>query len=313
MKGLEISKEYYLRYGRQMLEAGFSDILPKIAVGLTGDGSECLGYDDQISRDHDFEPGFCIFLPDENTVDRKTAFALERAYAKLPKEFMGLKRNSISPVGGARHGVIRISDFLKSKTGFPDGNLTKHAWLKIPEYSLLEVTNGELFFDGSGHFTDIRRSLSNMPDDVRKKRLAGNLLLMAQAGQYNYARCLAHGERAAAQFAVIEFVNAAMSVIFLLNGKYKPYYKWQMRALRELPLFGEFGDTFEFLLTTENSDALSGTKKDIIEDVAVAVISELQERKITNAICGDLEKHAYSVNDFIADPEIRNLNILYCI
>ena len=37
---------------------------------------------------------------------------------------------------------------------------------------------------------------------------------------------------------------------------------------------------------------------------------ELQEQELTEAVCGDLEKHAYSVNDRIADAELRNLHIL---
>ena len=34
---------------------------------------------------------------------------------------------------------------------------------------------------------------------------------------------------------------------------------------------------------------------------------------ITRAICGDLEKHAYSVNDGIADGDLRNRHILAAV
>ena len=313
MKGLELSKQYYSEYGKPMLERDFSELLPYIAVGLCGSGSECYGYDDEISQDHDFEPGFCIFLPGEDVVDRRAAFQLERAYAKLPKEFMGFTRQSVSPVGGSRHGVIRIKEFIKEKTGFDNGLLDTEAWLKIPEYALCEATNGEIFYDGKGDMTRIRDYLSKMPDDVRKKRLAGNLIVMAQSGQYNYSRCIKHNETAAAQLAVFEFVKAALSAAFLLNDRYMPYYKWSFRALRSLPRLSELYDTFEFLLTTENTKDLAETKYYIIEDVASAVITELQNQSLTDAVCGDLEKHAYSVNDKINDPNIRNLNIFYTV
>ena len=49
---------------------------------------------------------------------------------------------------------------------------------------------------------------------------------------------------------------------------------------------------------------------DRIELIATAVIEELMSQGITSAICGDLEKHAYSVNDYVNDGNIRNLNIL---
>ena len=102
MKGIEISKAYFNEYGLPMLNNDFLEILPYLCVGLVGSGSDCYGFDDETSRDHDFEPGFCIFLPDEDVIDRRTEFLLERAYAKLPKEFMGLKRSLVSPVGGRR-------------------------------------------------------------------------------------------------------------------------------------------------------------------------------------------------------------------
>ena len=81
MKGLEIAKAFYKEYGEPMLRDRFPSLIPYLAVGLMGRGSECFGFDDEVSRDHDFEPGFCIFLPGEDVVDRRTEFLLERAYA----------------------------------------------------------------------------------------------------------------------------------------------------------------------------------------------------------------------------------------
>ena len=74
MKGLEISKKFYEEYGKPMLEEGFPELMGLIAVGLVGSGSECFGFDDEVSRDHEFEHGFCIFLPDESKVDRRSEF-----------------------------------------------------------------------------------------------------------------------------------------------------------------------------------------------------------------------------------------------
>ncbi|MBO7292460.1 MAG: hypothetical protein J6V07_00835, partial [Clostridia bacterium] len=91
MKGLELSEAYFRTHGLPMLERDFPGLLPHLAAGLLGSGSECFGYDDDLSTDHDFEPGFCLFLPSEEVVDRRTAFLLERAYAALPAEFMGYR------------------------------------------------------------------------------------------------------------------------------------------------------------------------------------------------------------------------------
>ncbi|MBQ4002295.1 MAG: hypothetical protein II601_07920, partial [Lachnospiraceae bacterium] len=155
MKGLELSRKFYEELVRPMLEKGFSGLLPYLAVGLAGSGSECLGYDDEISADHDFEPGVCIFLPGEDVVSRRDAFLLERAYDKLPREFMGFRRSLLPPAGAARHGVIRTADFFLDKTGTPDGELNPEEWLSLDEQYLLEATNGEIFFDGYGEVTRI--------------------------------------------------------------------------------------------------------------------------------------------------------------
>ena len=313
MKGLELAEKYYLEFGKSMINTEFPDIKDKIAIGLAGSGSECFGFDDDISTDHDFEPGFCIFIPGEDIVDRKTEFRLERAYSKLPKEFMGLKKSLVSPVGGSRRGVIRISDFLLEKTGTADGSLTVSQWLTVSENSLLEATNGKIFFDGLGLLTKVRESIGYLPDDIRIKKLAGNLLIMAQAGQYNYPRCLMRGETGAAQLAAFEFTKAAINVIFLLNKKYVPYYKWCFRAMRDLDKLSALCDTLEFLISSENYGAVCETKTEVIEDTARMVIEELQSNALTEAICLDLEKHAYSVNDRICDPAIRNMHILSAI
>lgn len=310
MKGLELSKAFYEQYGKPMLHEQFADYEELIAVALCGSGSECFGFDDDVSTDHDFEPGFCLFLPDETVMDRRTEFLLERAYAKLPKEFMGFRRSLMSPVGGNRHGVLRMDDFFLSRVGAADGVLSAEQWLTIPEFYLAEATNGEVFRDDCGAFTAVREKLAALPEDIRRKKLAGELLTMAQSGQYNYNRCLGHGETGAAQLAAVEFVKAAMHAVFLLNRTYMPYYKWQFRALRALPFLASLAEPLEFLLTTENSEDLRETKYLIIEDIAGMVIEALQTQELTKAVCGDLEKHAYSVNDTIADAGIRNLHIL---
>ncbi len=314
MNGLEIAKGYFEEFGKPMLESEFADILPFLAAGFIGSGSEHYGFDDEVSRDHDYEPGFCIFLPDENVVDRKRAFQLERAYAKLPKEYAGITRQRMSPVGGNRNGVIRTAEFYLKAVGSETGRLSTEQWLRLPDYALAEAVNGEVFFDNYGEFSNIREQLICMPDDVKLKRLAGNLLVMAQSGQYNFVRCMKHGEPESAQLACVEFVNAAMRTIFLLQDRYMPYYKWSFRALRGLIGTKELTGKLSLLLFGDNhDDTVAERKYDTIEGIASEIITLLQDRELTDAICGDLEKHAYSVNDRIADSTIRNMNILIAV
>lgn len=314
MKGLELSERYFEEYGRPMLEEMFPELLPYLAVGSVGSGSDRYGYDDSISEDHDFEPGFCIFLPGENILNRKDEFRLERAYAKLPKEFMGVSRQWLSPVGGNRNGVIRTADFYTSAAGTSDGNVSPEWWLGIPDPSLAEAVNGKVFMDNYGEFSSVRQKLIDMPRDARLKKLAGSLLVMAQSGQYNFARCLGHGEPESAQLACVEFVSASMRSWFILHGRYMPYYKWSFRALRELEGGTGLSDLLSVLLYGDNrNDGDTLRKQEVIEEVSALMISELSAQDLTDAVCGDLEKHAYSVNDRISDGNIRNMHILCAV
>ena len=114
----------------------------------------------------------------------------------------------------------------------------------------------------------------------------------------------------AAALAAAEYVKAALHTCFLLNGAFMPYYKWQFRALADLPSFGELAEPLAFLISSENAGNTAEEKYTLIEDLAGVFIAELMDQGITKASCGDLEKHAYSVNDHIQDGEIRNLHIL---
>ncbi len=313
MTGLELSRAYFEEYGLPMIKEQFPDLLPFLAAGLFGSGSECFGYDDEVSRDHDFEPCFCLFLPEEELVSRRSAFLLERAYSRLPGSFRGFAREKMLPAGGARHGVLRTEEFFLKTVGSADGNLDLRRWLTLPEQALAEAVNGQVYYDAFGEVTQIRKTLAYFPEDVRLKRLAGQLLLMAQAGQYNYVRCLKHGEPAAAQMAVYEFVRSAMSVIFLLNRRYQPYYKWGFRALRELPILSETAETLEQLITTDNRGEAAEGKAAAIERIAGEVIEQLRTQELTLAPGVDLERHAYSVNDRVRDASIRNMHILAAV
>lgn len=313
MKGLELSEKFYIEHGAPMIHSQFSEIEPIIAVGLCGSGSECFGFDDEISADHDFEPGFCIFIPDGDIIDRRTVFLLEKAYNSLPKEFMGYKRCRMNPVGGKRTGVISIGDFFEAKTGSRNGILSTREWFSIPEYSLAEAVNGKIFRDDLGMVTEIRNHLSKTPENVRLKKLAGNLLIMGQSGQYNYSRCLSHGESAAAQLAIFEFVKSAMNCAFLLNKVYMPYYKWSFRALRELELLSSLARPLEYLISSCNGESETKAKSDTVEKICSDIVAEIKNQGLSDFSGSSTEGHAYAVNNAISDPEIRNLHILYAI
>lgn len=309
MKGIELSRAYFEECGREILERDFAPYLDKIAVGVVGEGSDCFGYDDEISTDHDFEPGFCIWIPE--SMEREIGFRLERFYAKLPKEFKGYKRAPVSPVWDTRRGLITIQNFYARFVGKGFDPDDIYAWLSVPQRFLAAATNGEVFFDNYGEFSRIREILkAGYPSDVKKKKLAAYLFAMGQSGQYNYARCIDHGETGAAQLAVFEFVTHAIKAVHLLNDRYCPFYKWAYRSLRDLPVLSELEAPLAFLTENGNDNVSASAKAEIIEDIAGMIIAELKRQDLTDATCNNLETHAYSVAYKIADGNLRNTSIM---
>lgn len=309
MHGIEIAKQFYLEHGKKAIEENLPEYANRIAVGLAGEGSECLRYDDDISKDHDFDAGFCLWIPKED--EAEYGFKLERIYAKLPKEFMGLKRNTVSPAGGNRRGVLTIEEFYSRLLGATSAPDSTERWFYTPSYMLLSASNGEVWSDPLGEFSKTRNIISKgYPDDVRKKKIASHLAIMGQSGQYNYSRLVSRGETGAAQLAIFEFVKHAISVVYLINNRYEPFYKWAYRGMRDLPLLSDLELSLSAITELGNSKKEAQGKTEVIEDIATEILGELRNQGLSTATCNNFDTHAYSVTDKIVDPDIRNMDIM---
>lgn len=305
MKGLDAARALYLEKGAELIHTRFPEFESRIAVGLAGAGSQCLGFDDDISRDHDFEPGFCLWLTDAD--DNSIGLALSREMHCL----FGGKVSQSSALGTSGVGVMRISNFYRRFTGLPGAPETWQDWLYLPSYSLAQAVSGDVFRDDLGEFSRIRHEIAfGMPEDVRRKKVAARLALMAQSGQYNYSRCLAHGEEGAAMLAIGEFVKNTAEAAFLLNRRHAPYYKWLLRGMRELEKLPELADALEFLLTSDNGPDGRALKAQVIEDICAQIVLELREQELTCGSWDYLERHAFDVQSHVENAAIRALHVM---
>ena len=302
MRGLEEARALYEEYGRPQLHRDFPELEGRVAVGLAGHGSECYGFDDELSRDHDFARGFCLWLTDED--DLLYGVALNRWYRSLPLGEGG-KRSALAE---ENCGVRRTAFFYRRYTGSPGAPESWRQWLSLPAHALAEATNGQVFRDDLGEFSAIREKiLHGMPEDVRRKKLAARLIEMAQSGQYNYARCLKHGEAGAAALELADFVRAACGAIYLLEKRHMPYTKWMLRGMEGLPRLGHLRPALEFLLTGENDAAL---RQGVVEDICANVAAELRSQGLSDGDWDYLEPHAFAVQGRIENPEIRALHVM---
>ena len=307
MKGLEEARKFYEEAGAEMISRNFGEFENRIAVGLVGHGSECFGFDDQTSRDHDFETGFCLWLTKDD--EEKIGFRLMRAYDKLVKSVNGERADRV--VENGFQGVFVTGDFYRRYTGCDGAPKTWQDWLYTNSAYFAEATNGEVFRDDLGEFTKIRNEiLHGMPEDVRIKKIGSCSLKAAQSGQYNYARCLAHGEEGAAMLALFEFVTNAIELAFLLNRKHCPYYKWALRSMDGLDKFAELKQPLEYLLTADNDKAGQSVKKAIVEDISLALANEINAQFDLGVEGGFLEPYAYAIQKRIKNSDIRNLHIV---
>ena len=98
ISGIELSKKFYMEYGDSMIKEKFPEYVDKIAVGLVGEGSERFGFDDKYSMDHDFGPGFCMWVT--KSTYAKIGQQLQEEYDKLPKTYIGVTRRDTAMAKG---------------------------------------------------------------------------------------------------------------------------------------------------------------------------------------------------------------------
>lgn len=301
MQGLQLARDYFFVHGLPMIRKSFRDLEDRIAAGMVGPGSECYGFDDELSRDHDWGPGFCLWLDMDDFAVRGEALAA--AYHRLPQVFAGFGPRRASHGEESRIGVMNVHGFYARYTGLDHPPQGVREWLLLPEQALGVCTNGMVFYDPADAFSTWRRHLLEYyPEDVRRRKIASRCMTMAQTGQYNLARSLKRGEFFAARYCELQFCHDLLSMVFLLNRRYPPFYKWLHRAVKELPILGL--PVYERIFEVLNSSVCE-QKIAIIESLCALVIDELLQQGMSNSSSGFLADHGPVVQAGILDPDLR--------
>lgn len=298
LSGMELCRRYWEAFGKAVIERNFPEYSDRIAVGLAGEGSECLGYDDEISADHDFGAGFCLWVTDE--VYEEIGEKLQKAYELLPKRYMGIER-IVTKNGSGRVGVCRIPDHFNRLIGLPGVPRSEEEWLGIGEPMLRAAVSGEVFRDPEGIFTEIRNKLRYYPEEVRLRRLAQQTAVMAQTGQYNYMRAVRRGDTATAALIIARFAESAMNAAHLLSGVYAPYYKWLLRSTEELSDQEGFAGKIKELLGI----CIADTEKvqSVIEEICSRIRIQMRKQKIADTEESYMEEYAEQAAEKAYDIE----------
>jgi len=308
--GLSISRDYFINTARPQLEERFPNLYPRLAAGLVGNGSECFGYDDEVSRDHDWGADFFLWVQE---ADRSAIPELTNWKNTLMTFCPPTFRRDQSQYG-ATITVMTCGDFYKQLIGVSDVPVDILHWFRIPENNLAMCVNGQVFMDNAGEFSSVRnRLLDYYPEDFRLKKIAAKCMAIAQTGQYNFKRMAGRGESVTVHTTVSRFVDAVTGLVFLLNKVYRPYYKWENRRLCSLPLLGaEIGQLLKDLvsysgLTPEVLDA----QQRIIDAICSLLHRELKAQGLTSSEDWFFSTHGEEVRSRIQHPTIRSLPATY--
>ena len=136
---------------------------------------------------------------------------------------------------------------------------------------------------------------------------------IAQAGQYNLLRSLKRGETATAMLAAARFSEQAVSMTFLLNKRYMPFYKWAHRGVEQLPILGR--ETAACVTALAGLDWRLGPRVeavagDIVESLCRDVAGRLRSDGLSDADGDWLVEHGPSVQARIETPELQRMSVM---
>ena len=219
--GLQVSRELYEELVRPVLDAGFPG-LPHSAA-LLGRGSEVLGFDDEMSTDHDWRPRVVLFLSEDDLArhGEEVDLVLRR---ELPATFRG------RPVDFELHSVRGY--FLERLAVDLDGGIEARDWLTFPEQGLRMFTAGEVHHDEVG-LQAARDRLAYYPRDVWLYLLmAGWWRVHPEANLVGRAGSV--GDELGSTLIGSRLVSDLMRLCFLMEREYAPYAKWFGTAFSRL-------------------------------------------------------------------------------
>lgn len=312
LKGMTIAEDYYNEYGGRFREA-LPDIVNEIAFAKVGEGSECFGLDDLLSKDHDFGPGFCVFV----TCEQYEVYGrrLEQIYEELPDVFRGFSRPE--PIKGApRNGIIRMEDFFgrilelnAEETAYlmKERILPENVFLRLDDWQLKTVTNGTIFSGQDTIFGDIYHQLKKgYPDSVWRRKLAQVLGHICQDGQYNYERLMKRQDTYGATLMLQSFEENVVVFLYLINRVYAPHKKWMMKEAATLEKGQDILRMIKDLMEMK-PDAESYQKREPVEwigkkntddqilqkidQIAEKMVALLREEELTESSDSYLEGH----------------------
>ncbi len=267
--GIKLSELFFQKAVRPVLEGEFRAL--KYSAALIGWGSEVLGYDNDISRDHHWGPRVILFLSEKDFP--KLRKKIDKALSKdLPYEFMGYSTNYSEPEpNGVRHAVFitegpiehmviitTIREFFQARLGFdPYKKVSVTDWLTFPQQRLLVLTKGAVYHDGLGELEKIREKFKYYPKDVWLYILAAQWTKISQEEAF-VGRTGDVDDELGSQIIAARLVREIVKLCFLMERQYAPYSKWLGSAFDELKIAKKLSPVLRQILLSKNWKSREG-------------------------------------------------------
>ena len=265
--GAELARRYFEEVVEPILARHHPDL--RYAAGRLGTGSDVLGFDDDLSRDHDWGLRLSLVIEDE-AVGADVRRLLD---AELPATFAGHPTRfplTSDPTATHRVGIATTADFARSKLGVdpaalgPDGD--PGAWLALTGQGVLEVVAGPVFRDTDGTLTALRERLRWYPDDVWHHLLAENWHRLAEELPF-VGRTADVGDDRGSRIITARLAEVLVHQAFLVERTWVPYAKWTGTAFARLPLAATAGPPLAAALAADDGPAREQALVDAIEGV----------------------------------------------
>lgn len=309
MKGLDVCEAFYWEVVRPIIASRFPPLLKKHAAGLIGYGSDVLGHDDELSRDHEWGARCHIWLTDTDYAEY--AARLNQTFQEqLPFSFKGCParfsldkgHEVLIPYNGSTNlhhvAITTLSRHMRVQLGVSTSRLTLLDWLVVPEQKLLEWTRGRIFADTPGDITALRQSLSYLPAEIWRYKLKE---AWSSFGGLHVARLAdRRGDSFSARLTINRMAEKAAQLIFLYNKRYRPgTYKWISRELAEIsPAANRQGRILEQAILEPDTAKASGMIETVLEEL-IMLHNQLQltepiQPEPPHSYARGLQAHSYS-------------------
>jgi len=285
--GLTISQNFIQSILLPLLQQVLQEDYDQIAVAVVGTGSDVLGLDDEISRDHHWGPRANVMYLREDAARLEPQ--IRNALAQVPAKFGEF---DVQVNIGNMTGVCccEIESFFSRFLGtdrFPRQDLD---WLDLCEVDLFHVTGGTVVYDGLGQLTQRREALSHYPVNVWKKRLADwCMYVTGRDAPYNLHRVSKRQDDLTCSIYFGLCVKRLMELCFTLNRRYAPYSKWLNRMFRELP---KYADQLAPLIDEAVAEPALDKKVRILIEANYVVADALADLNL----CTKLKRRAFDDN-----------------